>query len=543
MAEEVSFLLKLQDQFSKPMQEAKGHADALEHSMEGLKETVIELAGIYAGAEFLKGSFEEYTEHTEAVAKLTAMYNNNKESVKENLDQLKELSEHLEKTTGIDAEATLAAESSLMKYKDLQATYEEIIPIAGDFAKATGTDIADAANTMGRAMENPERAMRLLMQAGASPEQLKVIQNLNEQGKAAQAQAEILDILKEKYSGVAQAMFEANPAEQLKVQMKEVKEGIGELLTEALQAIMPLIKGFIEGIMTIVKWIKEHTAAIKVLVTMITAAIVTYKTIGLAVAAYNTYTEIAATLSGIKMVAALGEQTTAQLALNAAMEANPIGVIIAGVMALAGAVMYLKNQVDALFDSYKSAAATFKQEALDKETQSVINLRDHYIKLGMSKEQAEDKALESANKLVDARIAALKVQYESAQLALKQVEIEKQAAGLLGNFISDKKEIEEALAAKGALEAAMGQKKALGNKSIFERAAKGAVGDKIDNVLNQSEKVTGTKQLTINVSINKLVESLKIESQNIKDGATMGAEHVTRALIASVNQFQASIDT
>lgn len=59
---------------------------------------------------------------------------------------------------------------------------------------------------------------------------------------------------------------------------------------------------------------------------------------------------------------------------------------------------------------------------------------------------------------------------------------------------------------------------------------------------NESSKVTGTKQVTINVSINKLVEMIKIEARNIKEGANSASEDVAKALLGAVNQFSASAD-
>jgi len=59
---------------------------------------------------------------------------------------------------------------------------------------------------------------------------------------------------------------------------------------------------------------------------------------------------------------------------------------------------------------------------------------------------------------------------------------------------------------------------------------------------SDSSSVSGTKQVIINVSINKLVELLKIESANIKDGANTASADVARALLSAVNQFSASAD-
>ena len=73
------------------------------------------------------------------------------------------------------------------------------------------------------------------------------------------------------------------------------------------------------------------------------------------------------------------------------------------------------------------------------------------------------------------------------------------------------------------------------NDKLFSEFDKAGLG-------SQSDKVTGTKQVTINVSINKLVEMVKIEARNIKEGVNSAAPDVAKALLSAVNQFSASTD-
>ena len=106
------------DRLENGMKSAKHHTDALGESMHHLKETALELVGAYVGFEVLKESLGEWELHQKAVAKLSQMYDNNKDSLHENLAELKEIAEKQENLTGIHTENTMAAEANLMKYRD-----------------------------------------------------------------------------------------------------------------------------------------------------------------------------------------------------------------------------------------------------------------------------------------------------------------------------------------------------------------------------------------------------------------------------------------
>lgn len=92
--------------------------------------------------------------------------------------------------------------------------------------------------------------------------------------------------------------------------------------------------------------------------------------------------------------------TTSQLGLNAAMAANPIGIVVIALAALAAAVY-------AVYDAYKQLEAIAKKEAEHKkaikdESFAVQDLEKKYLALGKSKEEARKAALaESKTALIN----------------------------------------------------------------------------------------------------------------------------------------------
>lgn len=109
--------------------------------------------------------------------------------------------------------------------------------------------------------------------------------------------------------------------------MDEYGPEIEELLTTISDEILPTLK---EG----VEWFIDNLPAIEASVVALTAAVVAFNTVAL-------ITKIVESWNAFKK--AQEGATAAQWLLNAAMSANPIGLIVAGIAALVAAFLYLWN--------------------------------------------------------------------------------------------------------------------------------------------------------------------------------------------------------
>ena len=369
--------------------------------------------------------------------------------------------------------------------------------------------------------------MRLLVQAGVSPQQQKMYENLAKTGHAAQAQAYLIDLLKEKYQGLAKAAFDADPTAQLAEGFKQVKESIGEFLEKGLIAIMPYLKSLMEGIKELFGFLQNHTTLLKTIGILITG-------IGVAMA----YSKIQAFFLGNELLVYAAKQgivtgattlwTEAQVALNLAMEANPIGAIIIAITALVGVIYMAKKAADELKASFKKSA----DESLSSATKALNAERDILKeKMKFSEKEAEAMALATQKKI------ALK-EYESAYLAALEVKNKTNWYGAPTDEL-----IEAQKRAVSALSTYQNLSKYNASQTLFKDTKK--TTEEKENPLtikSNSDKVSGTKQVIINVQINKLVETIKIEAQNIKDGVNSAGSDVARALLDAVNQFSASTD-
>lgn len=215
--------------------------------------------------------------------------------------------------------------------------------------------------------------------------------------------------------------------------VKKVAQDVGKTIAEIVEALLKLIE-------IVVKY-KEVIAAVTVGVIAFNAAM----------SAYKIWQSATVALQALK--AATESQTIAQLALNTAMDANPIGLIVAGVVALAAALGVLISTIDNIGskeveNSRKSTEEYEKQrDKVDKLTQSYDNNKKKIEELNTlrndgtitERQEREISNLEAQNELLQSQIEA-----EQALLQIKQEQADKDAQNVLNGASTDVGSIERA---------------------------------------------------------------------------------------------------
>lgn len=135
----------------------------------------------------------------------------------------------------------------------------------------------------------------------------------------------------------------------------------------------------------------------------------------------------------------MGYATSAQLALNAAMLANPIGATILALALLAGAFYGVNKAIDAFDEPLNKSFE--RQEQLRQEAFNVIELRDKYLALGKTLKEAEKLAVAKAAVGVQASIVQAKMQLasldpEERQKGVEAMNAAANRASQLGNFMN-----------------------------------------------------------------------------------------------------------
>ena len=264
--------------------------------------------------------------------------------------------ERMARATGIDPNAIKQAQSTLATFQALAKTADEV---GGSFDRATAVsaDLSaagfgtaqSAAVMLGKALEDPIRGAASLREVGITltAQQEEQVRKFQEAGKAAEAQNIILEAVEKQVGGVAEAT--ANASDKQAVASQLMQESLGQKLAPlfervrgvALQladavannqgkalALAGVLAGLVAAVFVVNAAFKVYRATMLVVAAVKT--LLRARTIAVTVAQYAMGT---AWLAG--RVAALA-MAAGMRVLNAAMRANPLGLIITAVTVVAG---------------------------------------------------------------------------------------------------------------------------------------------------------------------------------------------------------------
>jgi hypothetical protein len=360
--------------------EIRGVQDDLDNAGGGVGDFIkkaIGFAGIQLGVEAVVSglkelgteSIAEFEQAQNAAAQLEATLNSTGNAAGLTKDKLLDLSTALEGKTIFDGDAITQAQSVLLTFTKIKkGVYEEAVPAITDMAtKLAGdgpADLKGATIQVGKALNDPIKGISALGKAGVSfsEDQKTMIKSLVETGDVAAAQTIILNELKTEFGGSAEAAAKAGtgPFKQFEVQIGNVKEGLGELIIDGLTALQPVLAGGLKLFAFFIELLKATPAFInenKGVLLGLGFAILTLNAANIAASASTLY--FAAVEKGRAI--APTASATAQRLLNAAMTANPIGLVIAAVALLVGGLVTLYERSEKVREVFAGLLAASKQ--------------------------------------------------------------------------------------------------------------------------------------------------------------------------------------
>lgn len=525
--EEIKYTLTLQDFLTAGLQTAHKAAEGLETAMGGVNK-VLSIVGLSTGpleiVEFLKGTVEAYDKSAKASFELEAALRATGHAANVNKEALDAQALSLMNNSLYSEEAITKSQTLLTSFTNVKdKIYMDAIPAIADMAQATGGDLTAATKKVGEALNDPIKGIKELTnsQVSFTQKQQDMITHLAKTGHTAEAQALILDRLKSSYSGTAKEAAESGTGgfTVLAHQFDHVKERIGELVTNGFQLLYPAFQTvikFAEGAVTVIEnvvhWFKEHdkfSRALAIGIGVATGALLLYQ-IGTEAAAaitfvYNGYLWYQAAYT-TAAAAAEGELTIAQWALNVALTANPIGVIVVAIGAFIAAIVYAYEKVSWFHAGIWAIWATLKEFAsIVKDVFTGLYHQIHGI-LTFNKDEFTQGLTQQTSAIMDAgkRLGtAFKKGYEDGMADFN--------AGNKAGAVAKKEETKD------------------GPKPVADNATKEDTSPK---------KATGTKSITINISINKLIETFKINTTNLVDGTDKVREMVANTIISAVNDSE-----
>ena len=187
---------------------------------------------------FTKESIKAYQDETATLKILESTVKATGAAAWTSTYELSQMAQELQSLTNYSASSIESMQSVLLGFKNIKGdNFKEATKAIMDMATVMGMDLKSAAQSVGKALDDPINGMDSLKKQGFNftASQKKVMQSLLETGKAAEAQRIILDELSDTFGGAAKAG--AKSSEQLKNSFDNLKAGVGKFLTDAGDAL------------------------------------------------------------------------------------------------------------------------------------------------------------------------------------------------------------------------------------------------------------------------------------------------------------------
>lgn len=499
----VVYTLSLKDQLTSGLNNADNAAQKLEGTMSSINK-VGKLLGIIGGATALigfgKSAVSAFNESAQATAQLEAGLRSTHNAVGLTSQAMQDQAKALQSMTTYDDDAIVGMQSLLLTFTNVKdKIFTEATPAILDLATRMGGDLNGAALQVGKALQDPITGMTALRRSGVSfsDAQQKVIKNLVETNQLGKAQTMILAELNNEFGGSAVAAAQSGTGawQQLSNAYGDVMEDVGGLIVSMGNGLLPIIRGTISALGSLVSWIKENSDMIKQLAMVVGVATIAWGTYLLATNAVTIATKV---------------YTATQWLLNAAMTANPIGLLITGLATLAAGVIYAYNKSETFRAGLWGVWGALK--AVGESIRMYFSGLGEII-TGVFTFDA-DKITSGVKNMADAMFGAggriAKGATEGYQAGLKDFAKSKQKTTTEPNGVATP------TTGLGASPEAMASATPSKSKSVAQ----------------------GTKVTTINVSIKDLIGEYNMNVTNVKEGGEKIKQIVVDTLMGAVNDFQ-----
>lgn len=538
MSEKTEYIISLKDLFSKGIDNANAKATSLDNKVASLQGTIASLGLAVGFGAMAKGIFDAGTNMEGLNISLKTMLGSKGEA-----DKLVAQMVNFASTTPFSQSEVQTAGKQLLAYgveaKNIIPTLRQL----GDVSAGLNQPIGEIAylygtiKTQGKAMTVDIRQFanrgipiyeELAKVTGKSGEAL---QKYIEDGKVGFPQ---IQKAFENMSGAGGkfANLTAELAKSTGGQWSNTKDLLEQLAVDIFKELQPAINWFIGKMQTVIslakdflKFLREHKEIIKTVAVAVGAAALAYGTWTAAIKLGIWYNGLS-TAAIITNTLVTEGWTAAQLALNIAMTANPVGIVIAAVAALAAGIYLVIENYEKLKAEYQTGIEKSITQATKDETKAVIDLARAYEKQGLSKNEAKKRAISVEQENTKKEVEEAQKKLNDARDAVK---------GKFGSDLRDANSLVTA-AARGVT-IATAKRTTLMDKNLFNKTdtvealkgAKGAAG--IDSAKSPEHKV-------ITINIDKLIEKFTIATNTVSEGAQSIKEQIVKCLIEAVNDAQ-----
>lgn len=274
--------------------------------------------------------------------------------------QVGDLAGAISAKTGIDDEAIQSGQNLLLTFGNVRneagkgnKIFNQASQLMVDMSSAMGTDAKGSAVQLGKALNDPVKGITALSRVGVSftEQQKEQIAGFVESGDTMKAQKVILGELERQFGGAAETM--ATPADKAKVAFGNLQEQIGTVVLPIVEKlsdyfttkIAPAVSRFIDEVKTGEGVGGRFADAFKKVADNLDTIVPVLATLVTGVAAYRAAALLSGAASAV-MAAGTTGAAGATWSLNAALRANPIGIVVTALTLLAAGLVIAYKKSD-----------------------------------------------------------------------------------------------------------------------------------------------------------------------------------------------------
>lgn len=274
----------------------------------------------------IRSSEQAFKTQATAETKLQAVMKNTMNATRDQVDSILELADAQEKLGVVSKATQTGGAQELGTYLSKASSLKKLMPVMNDMLaqqygyNATQEQAVQVASMIGKVMDGQVGALSRYGYAFTEAQE-RVLKFGDEEERA----AVLTEVISASVGGMNEALAATPEGKLQKVanEMSSLQERLGEIIINLKLALVPIMEAglaFVDKfLMPVFTWIGKNAEILTQLGLVILGGVVAYKAIAGAVALWTAATKI---------------MTIAQMALNIALNANPIGLIIIAITAI-----------------------------------------------------------------------------------------------------------------------------------------------------------------------------------------------------------------
>lgn len=322
------------------VKKSTGFFDKFKATFAGVFAADIGTRGLMAVKDLISGSIKDAQEYEKVIAQLNAGIKSTGNVAGLTVESMKKLASTLESKSAVDEKLILNSQSILQTFTNIRNVagenndvFNQATKAALDLSVKMGGDLSGASLQLGKALNDPIRGMTALRRVGVAftVEQEQQIKTLMNSGDVMGAQKIILNELSKEFGGAAEAAGNtfagsvARAKDKVEDFTRDLITGLQPILLTIGSTLGDLINKYIAPLVNFLMQNKE-------------AVIAFVAVIGTAVTAFGAYK------------AAVAIATAAQTLFNTILAANPIGLVVVALAALAAGFVTAWNKSETFRD-------------------------------------------------------------------------------------------------------------------------------------------------------------------------------------------------